>query len=367
MEIFYDFKNIIFFALVIIIVFIINIVFFIILNKSNKNNDLINSDKSLDKLHTDILARLSSLIETSSASQTQLSTSLNYRLDNLSNQVNESLNLNSNKTSESLGELKKHLSKIDEAQKNIYEISNDITSLQNILSNKQARGAYGEVQLNDIISNILPPTTYSFQHMLSNGTKPDCILKLPNPPGMIAVDAKFPLENFQNLKNANTEDQKNKAIRLFASDVLTHIKNIKEKYIIPGETAESAIMFIPSESVYSEIYTSLTNVVNESFKSRIWIVSPTTIWALLNTIRAVLKDVNMKEQAHIIQTEVRLLYKDLERLDSRAEKLQRHFLQATNDINDIRKSSEKIMTRGEKMENIQLETKDKNKKNNGKM
>ena len=244
---------------------------------------------------------------------------------------------------------------IDEARKTIAELSTEVVGLQDILSNKQSRGAFGEVQLMDIVTGILPPSAYEFQATLAGGRRPDCLLKLPNPPGPIVIDAKFPLESYRALTAAKDEAARVQAARTFTKDVSVHVANIAERYIVPGETAESALMFLPSEAVYAELHARFPNVVEESYRRRVWIVSPTTLMATLNTVRAVLKDVHMREQAGVIQAELLHLLKDVERLDHRVEKLQNHFSQADRDIRDIRISTDKVKRRGEKIDGLQFD------------
>ncbi len=323
-----------------------------------KNNQYYKSKNINDKsnlIFSEIVGRISHLTETSSISQNELIKTLNHRIDNLSRDLNLTMQNNNSKTSESLGELKKHMDKIDEAQKNISELSSEMITLQDILSNKQTRGAFGEIQLNEIITNILPPSYYSTQETLSNSSRPDLVIKLPSPAGKIVVDAKFPLESFKKLKNSKTQLEKQEAIRQFRLDLKKHIKDIKSKYIIPGETADSALMFIPSEGVYSEIHSSLEDIIEESFRSKVWIVSPTTIWALLNTIRGLLKDVSIKKQANIIQKEIVNLIEDLGRLGLRVQKLQKHFEHVTSDLNEVEISTNKLINVSKKIEKIKID------------
>ena len=298
--------------------------------------------------------RLSQLAETSAAAQTALNKTLDERLGAVSKRLGESLEKSSNKTAETLGNLKKHLNVIDEAQKNITELTVQVVSLQDILANKQARGAFGEIQLSDLVRNALPPSAYELQATLSNNRRADCLIKLANPPGPIVIDAKFPLESYHGLRDAADDAAKAAAARAFAQDIQKHVKDIAERYIVPGETAESALMFVPSEAVYAEIHGNFTAVVEQSYRARVWIVSPTTLWALLNTVRAVLKDVHMREQASVIQGEVQLMLGDVSRLDDRVENLQRHFAQASEDVRQIRISTEKVTKRGERIEDLQL-------------
>ncbi len=285
----------------------------------------------------------------------QSQATVNDRLDGLGKRLGDSLHQQSERTGQSLKTLYERLAVIDTAQKNLTDLSQQMVGLQDILSNKQARGAFGEIQLNDLVTATLPPSAYAFQVSLANGKRADCLLKLPNPPGPIVIDAKFPLESYQALRDAGSDEAaKTAAARRFAQDVKTHVVAISEKYIVPGETAESALMFLPSEAVYAELHANFLNVVEESYRRRVWIVSPTTLMATLNTVRAVLKDSRMREQAHVIQAEVQKMMEDVGRLDDRVGKLQTHFDQATKDIRDIRISADKITKRGDKIEDLQL-------------
>lgn len=279
---------------------------------------------------------------------------VNERLDGLMKRLGDGLSQQTEKTGQTLKVLHERLAVIDAAQKNITDLSQQVVGLQDILSNKQTRGSFGEVQLNDLVSAALPPNAYDTQHTLSNGKRVDCLLKLPNPPGPIGIDAKFPLDSYNALVTAEDKTAKVNAGRQFSADVLKHVKDIEAKYIVPGETAESALMFLPSEAVYAELHANFRNVVEESFRRRVWIVSPTTLMATLNTVRAVLKDARMREQAGVIQAEVQKLLEDVGRLDSRVEKLQGHFDLTAKDIRDIRISTEKVIKRGEKIETVQL-------------
>ncbi|HSF93694.1 MAG TPA: DNA recombination protein RmuC, partial [Thermohalobaculum sp.] len=222
--------------------------------------------------------------------QSKLLQSLNQRLDTVSAKMGESLTTSATRTAHSLGELQQRLQAIDKAQSNIEKLSGDVLTLQDILSNKQTRGAFGEIQLNDIVSKALPPDAYSFQTTLTNGKRADCLIRLPNPPGSIAIDAKFPLEPYEAMRAAGTEVEVKQARRLFRNAVLHHVRAIAERYIVEGETADSALMFLPSEAVYAELHANFTDVVQASFAARVWIVSPTTMMATLNTMRAILKD-----------------------------------------------------------------------------
>ena len=298
--------------------------------------------------------QLAQMADSQTKAQGELARTLNERLDLVSHKMGASLSETSAKTAETLGSLATRLSVIDEAQKNITALSSQVVGLQDILANRQARGAFGEVQLMDIVKNALPPSAYAFQATLTTGARTDCLIHLPLPPGSIAIDAKFPLDAYHGLRNARDEAEKLTATRQFKADLLKHITDIAAKYIVVGETAESALMFLPSEAVYAELHANFPDVLARSYQLRVWIVSPTTLMATLNTVRAVLKDVEMRQQASVIQKYVGLLLQDVDRLGSRVESLERHFDQAGRDIQDIRKSSDAITKRGEKIHDVEL-------------
>jgi DNA recombination protein RmuC len=274
----------------------------------------------------------------------------------LSKVVDERLDRTEKATGQIVTDLRERLARIDEAQKKIGELSTQVVSLQEVLSNKQARGAFGEVQLNDLVSSALPPQAYEFQSTLSSGARVDCLLHLPNPPGSIAIDAKFPLESYSALRAVPAGDGPALAVaqRAFQQAIRKHIADIRDKYIVSGETAESALMFLPSEAVYAELHANFTSLVEESYKARVWIVSPTTMMATLNTVRAVLKDVRMREQAGAIQKTVGLLLDDVKRLDERVEKLKSHFAMTEKDLREVDISADRITKRGERILEVDL-------------
>ena len=274
----------------------------------------------------------------------------------LSKVVHERLDRTEKATGEIVTDLRERLVRIDEAQKKIGELSTQVVSLQEVLSNKQARGAFGEVQLNDLVQNALPPQAYAFQHTLSSGARVDCLLQLPNPPGPIAIDAKFPLESYSALRAVTAGDSAALLVaqRAFQQAIRKHIADIRDKYIVPGETAESALLFLPSEAIYAELHANFTGLVEESYRARVWIVSPTTMMATLNTVRAVLKDVRMREQAGEIQKTVGLLLEDVRRLDDRVDRLKTHFAQTEKDLREVDTSADRITKRGQRILDVDL-------------
>jgi len=302
----------------------------------------------------DLRGRLSQMSAQSAAERAELLRTLQERLDGVSKRMGDSLEKSATKTASSLGELGKHLNVIDQAQKNISDLAGQVVGLQDILDNKQTRGAFGEVQLENLVTSILPPSAYVFQASLSNQRRVDCLIKLPQPPGPIAIDAKFPLESYHALHNAEDDSQLKTAQRAFRTAIRKHVKDIQERYILAGETADSALMFLPSEAVYAELHANFPETVEQSYRARVWIVSPTTLMATLNTVRAVLKDARMREQAGVIQAEVQKLLDDVRRLDDRTQKLQSHFGQASKDLELIATSTKKITHRATKIEDVQL-------------
>ena len=276
-------------------------------------------------------------------------------LTEMQERMKETLHGSSKQTTTSLTQLQERLAAIDKAQDNITKLSGDVLSLQDILSNKQTRGAFGEIQLRDIVSKALPSDSYALQHTLSNGKRADCLIDLPNPPGPIVIDSKFPLEAYEALRAADTEHALKAAVAQMKVAVKKHIADISEKYIIEGETADGALMFLPSEADYAELHANFPDLVRAGFDARVWIVSPTTCMATLNTMRAILKDARMREQAGAIRKELSMLVQDVDRLGTRVGYLDRHFSQASKDIEDIKISAEKAGKRANRMDNIDFE------------
>lgn len=293
--------------------------------------------------------------ENQAVSQTAMLQLMEKRLAEVQRAMGESLNGTATRTAHSLGELQQRLMTIDKAQANIEKLSGNVLNLQDILANKQARGAFGEIQLNDIVQKALPSDAYTMQATLSNGKRADCLIHLPNPPGPIVIDAKFPLEAYEALRRAENPRQVTEAQALLRSSVRAHIKAISEKYILDGETADGALMFLPSEAVYAELHANFPEVVRDGFAARVWIVSPTTCMATLNTMRAVLKDARMREQAGAIRSTLRQLHRDVELVVERVEKLSTHFHQARADLDGITTAAERAGKRAARLDNFDFE------------
>lgn len=307
---------------------------------------------------TELQGRLSQFAEDASTREEKLRQSLDVRLDQVSHKVGQSLSETQEKSAKNLKDLHERLALIDRAQKNIETLSREVSGLQNLLSNKQARGAFGEKQMQDLIENYLPPNAYTFQATLSNGKRADALIHLPNDQGDVAVDAKFPMEAWRRLDEAEIDMDKTAAQRSFRADMRVHIKAIADKYLIFGETYDVALLFLPSEAVYAELHTNFPDIVEMGFSQKVMIVSPTTFMATLHTMRAVMKDAAMREQAHIIQREVGVMAADVLRLSDRATKLQSHFKQIECDVEGIITSSGKITRRADKIEKLDLQETD---------
>ena len=321
--------------------------------------------RNASRLQSDSIAelkgQLSHMVEASGQQQQNLTVQLSEQsarmeqtLTVFREQLGQSLNQQTKSTHENFSKLSERLAVIDKANNQISELTGQVTQLHNILANKTERGAFGEVQLENLVKTVLPPSSYAFQVTLPNQRRADCVLKLPNPPGNIVIDSKFPLEAWYELQKAETKEQQMAARKQLAISVRGHVKDIQDKYILAGSTAESACLFLPSEAVYAELHANLPDVINASYKARVWIVSPTTMMATLNTVRAVLRDARMREQTAIIQAEMLKLIEDVSRLDTRVGNLNRHFSQAQKDILEIQTSTSRITKRSHTITEIEV-------------
>lgn len=314
-----------------------------------------------ERARTELGTRIQQLGESAGAAQALIGQrmidqerALQEQLDRIGMRVSMSVDQAATQTKETLTSLRERLAVVDEAQRNITALSSQMIGLQDILSNKQARGAFGEMQLRDLVEAVLPPDAYEFQSAIGEGLRADCVIRLPNPPGSLAIDAKFPLESYQRLTGAQSDAERIQAARDFSADVLKHVRSIASKYIVPGQTGDAALMFLPSEAIYAELHARYANVVEQSFRERVFIVSPTTLWATLNTIRAIFRDVKIRERAGELQKELHVLMEDMGRLDDRVEKLAVHFRQTGKDIEEIQTSARKVTRRAEKITTMDL-------------
>jgi len=318
---------------------------------------------SLQKGMTDVRTQLTESLklnaDTIDKRVDKLTQTTDQRLKDISGQVEKRLEKGFEKTTAIFTDVIHRLAKIDSAQKKITELSSNVVSLQEILADKRSRGAFGEVQLSSLIHNMLPEQNFALQHTLSNNKRVDCMLFLPDPTGHVAIDAKFPLENYQALMNCEPIDPARKQLeRQFKTDIKKHIEDIASKYIIPGETADGAVMFIPAEAVFAEIHAHYPDLVEYAHKTRVWLVSPTTMMAILTTARAVVKDAATRQQVHIIQEHLVGLSRDFDRFQKRMDDLSRHINLAHHDVEQVHKSSKKITSRFSKIEKVELHPSD---------
>jgi DNA recombination protein RmuC len=284
------------------------------------------------------------------AAQNQLS----QRIDALNQRLGESLKETTDRTAETLGSIGARLTAIDAAQKNITALSGQVVSLQEILANKQSRGAFGQAQMEEIVRDGLPPSLYSFQATLSNNSRPDCVIHLPGASASIVIDSKFPLEGFEALRRSTSDEERKAATARVRRDVLQHVNDIADKYILPGETQTPAIMFVPSESIYAELHDGFSDLIQKAHRLQVIVVSPNILMLAINTIQTVMKDARMREQASLIQREVGTLLLDVRRLGERIDALRRHLGQSETDIKEIGISIDKIAKRADAIQQVEL-------------
>jgi len=355
-----DFMNIAIFAIVLILAVTVVV---LLMRQQTKQQDLQTLKILQDTLHQgfqetrhQVKEALNDYANNVGKQVDNLNTTTDLRLKEINQQVEKRLAQGFEKTNETFSDVIKRLALIDAAQKKITELSSNVVSLQEILTDKRSRGAFGEVQLSALIRNVMPEQNFSLQYTLSNGKRADCILFLPEPTGDMVIDAKFPLENFRTLIDSHSSAaEKKNAEQQFKIDVRKHIQDIAEKYIIAGETSDGAIMFIPAEAVFAEIHARHSDLVEIAHRAKVWMVSPTTMMAILTTARAVLKDAATRKQLHIIQKHLHLLADDFERFQKRMDNLARHIEQAHSDVTDVHTSAKKITQRFSQIEKVELE------------
>ena len=288
------------------------------------------------------------------AAQAELQKAISERIDALNKRLGDTLSDSATKSAEVMGGIQARLTVIDDAQKNIAALSGQVVSLQEILSDKQARGAFGQERMEAIIADQMAPDQYDFQFTLSNGKRPDCIIRIPNVEGVIVVDSKFPLEAFETLRGLASDEDRKQATAKLKADVQKHVKDIAEKYLIPGEVQTPAIMFVPSESIYAELYTSFGDVVQQARRQQVVIMSPHVLMLAINTIQTLMKNAKMREQAYEIQKEVGLLLQDVKRLGERVGNLRQHFDRTSKDIGEIETSMKGIDRHAERIGEVKL-------------
>jgi DNA recombination protein RmuC len=312
------------------------------------------------RAQADMQGRMGVIADVFGARQAELTQSIGQRLDAMTGRLGQTMTEQTKSTHESLSKLQERLAVIDTAQNNIQSLAGQVVQLQAILSNKQTRGAFGQSRMEAIVADGLPMGGYEFQATLSNGSRPDCLVPMPNGAPPLVIDAKFPLEAWNAIRAAADGDPAGEAQKLaaqaFRRDLDVHVKAIAQKYLLPGETHESAFMFVPSESIFAEIHENFETIVHRAHKARIVIVSPSLLMLSIQVIQSILKDAGMREQAHLIQGEVSKLLEDVGRLDERVRKLQSHFSMTARDIDDILVSSGKVAKRGQRIEALEFST-----------
>ncbi len=306
------------------------------------------------KSQSEMQGRMQTMAEIFGSRQSEMTQAIRERLDGMTNRIGQTMVEQTKSTHENLAKLQERLAVIDSAQANISALAGQVVTLQSILNNKQTRGAFGQARMEAIVADGLPIGAYEFQATLSTNVRPDCLIRMPNGAPSLAIDAKFPLESWNAIKASETPDMKRVAETQFRRDMDVHIKDVSEKYLIQGETQDTAFLFVPSESVFAEIHEHFEAIVQKAHRARVVIVSPSLLMLSIQVIQAILKDARMREQAHLIQGEVVRLMDDVGRLDERVRKLQGHFQQTSKDVDDILISTSKVTKRGQKIESLEF-------------
>lgn len=306
-----------------------------------------------DQRIVELGARVQAMGELLAKAQTQLQSSVHERLDAVTQHLGTSMQVQTKHTTENLQKLNERLAVIDHAQKNITELASQVTTLQSVLTNKQSRGAFGQGRMEAIVQDGLPKGAYEFQFTLSNRTRPDCCIFMPDKRPLI-IDAKFPLESVTAFREAKTDDERKAAAQRLRTDVSKHFGDIAEKYLIPGETQDMALMFVPSESVYAEIHDGFDDIVQKAYRARVVMVSPSLLMLAIQVVQQIQKDARMREAADLIRDEVGHLMNDIGRLGDRVRKLQQHFNQSSEDVRQTIISLEKIESRGERIRQVEV-------------
>jgi DNA recombination protein RmuC len=312
----------------------------------------------LTRIQSEITGRMRTIAEVFGTRQSDFVRMISERIDGLQHRVGQGLEASTRHQSENLSRLNGRLAVIDAAQQNLTSLTGEIVGLKDILSNKQARGAYGQGRMEAIIRDGLPPSAFEFQATLSNRTRPDCLVRLPGDERRLVIDAKFPLEGFTLFREAKGDEARNRAAGRVRNDMLVHVKDIADKYLIPGETQDIAMLFVPAESIYADLAEHFDDVVQKAHRARIVIVSPSLLTLAIQVMQAIVRDARIREEAQVIQVEVQKLLEDVERLDARVAKLDSHFRQAQDDVSQIRVSADKIVKRGQKIETLEFDETD---------
>ncbi|WP_409361376.1 DNA recombination protein RmuC [Bartonella heixiaziensis] len=355
---------------VFILLFVLVCLAFFMLIRSHRNKALLESEIAerareaqmqmdiLLKTQAEMQGRMQTMAEIFGQRQAELNKSLSEQLNGMTANLGQTLQVQTKSTYENLNRLQERLAVIDAAQNNIQSLTGQVVQLQSILSNKQTRGTFGQGRMEAIIADALPANAYAFQATLSNGKRPDCLIHMPNKAPSLVVDAKFPLEAWNAMHKAASPQERQEAARQFRTDMDVHIRDIAQKYLIPGETHDTAFLFVPSESIFATIYEDFEPLVQKANRAHVIIVSPSLLMLSIQVVQTIMKDARMREQAHLIQSEVAKLMEDFERMDTRVRALQKHFYKVGEDIEGILTSSSKIMKRANRIEAFELKEKD---------
>ncbi|WP_455479466.1 DNA recombination protein RmuC [Bartonella sp. B23] len=313
---------------------------------------------TLLKTQAEMQGRMQTMAEIFGQRQAELNKSISEKLNGMTTNLGQTLHVQTKSTYENLNRLQERLAVIDAAQNNIQSLTGQVVQLQAILNNKQTRGTFGQGRMEAIIADALPPNAYAFQSTLSNGKRPDCLIHMPNKAPSLVIDAKFPLEAWNAMHKAASPQERQEAERQFRTDMDVHIRDVAQKYLIPGETHDTAFLFVPSESIFATIYEDFESLVQKANRAHVIIVSPSLLMLSIQVVQTIMKDARMREQAHLIQSEVAKLMEDFERMDIRVRALQKHFYKVGEDIEGILTSSSKIMKRANRIESFELKEKD---------
>jgi len=307
------------------------------------------------RAQAELTGRVQAFAEGMGGRQAEFSRTMTERLDAVTHRLGEGMQKTAKETMESLGQLNERLAVVDAAQGRLQELSSQLVTLKDVLANKQARGAFGQGRMEAIVMDGLPKDSYQFQFTLSNNKRPDCAIFLPGDHRPLLVDAKFPLESITAFREASTEDGKRAAGARLRQDIQKHVSDISERYFLPGETQDMALMFVPSESVYADLHEHFDDLVQKAFRARVMLVSPSLLMLAIQVMQAIVKDARMREQAELVRAEVAKLMADVTRLRDRAINLQRHFAQSNDDVSQVLISAEKVMKRGAQIESLELD------------
>ncbi|MFN7322043.1 MAG: DNA recombination protein RmuC [Methylobacterium sp.] len=324
---------------------------------AERQRELDDKLEAMTRLHAEMTGRMQTMAEVFGSRQAELTRAIGDRFDSLRGTVHSTLSENAERAAEHLGKLNERLAVIDAAQANLQGLASEMLSLKDVLSNKQARGAYGQGRMEAIIRDALPARAFEFQATLPNRARPDCIIRLPGDDRPLVVDAKFPLEGFAALREAQSEEARAASLKRVRNDLQVHIRDIAEKYLLPGQTQDLALMFVPSEALYADLSEQFEDLVQKAHRARVLIVSPSLLLMAVQVAQAIVRDAAIRDQARMIQLEVGKLLNDVRRIGERAGKLDTHFRQSQEDVAGLLTSTEKVIKRGERIEALEFEQK----------